>query len=330
MKIIRFHEFGGPEALRVENVPELVPGPGEVRVRAEAIGVGVPDKLMLNGNYPWCPPLPVIPGNEMAGTIDAVGDGVTRHTVGDRVYVNSRELPERGGGYAEATIVPANVPFALPDDVSAEKAVTLGNYQLAWLLLNRATSPGSGQAILVHAAAGGVGNALVQLGKGMGLKVFGITGGAEKARYVTKLGADGVIDRKTEDIAARVDALTGGTGADVIYDSVGGPDFQRDFDMLAPMGTVVLFGYLGGHPDPNIYSAMRKHFGNSLAMRLFSIHVYDDQPELRRHAMKQAIEAMAQGIAAPCIHATLKLEQAADAIRLLETGDVTGKIILTP
>ncbi len=330
MKIVRFHEFGGPEALRVEDVPDPAPGPGEVRVHAEAIGVGVPDKLMLNGNYPWCPPLPVIPGNEMAGTIDAVGEGVTRFAEGDRVYVNSRELPERGGGYVEAAVVPADVPFALPDDVSAERAVTLGNYQLAWLLLNKAASPQPDQTILVHAAAGGVGNALVQLGKGMGLKVFGIAGGAEKARYVSELGADGVIDRKAEDIAARVEALTGGAGADVIYDSVGGPDFQRDFDMLALMGTVVLFGYLGGHPDPNIYDAMRKHFGNSLAMRLFSIHVYDDRPDIRRHAMEQAIAAMAQGIAAPRIHATLELERAADAIRLLETGDVTGKIILTP
>lgn len=330
MKIVRFHEHGGPEALRVEDVPDFAPGPGEVRVRAEAIGVGVPDKLMLNGNYPWCPPLPVIPGNEMAGTIDAVGEGVTRFATGDRVYVNSRELPERGGGYVEAAVVPEDIPFALPDDVSAEQAVTLGNYQLAWLLLNRAASPGADQSILVHAAAGGVGNALVQLGKGMGLKVFGIAGGTEKARYVTDLGADGVIDRKREDIGARVGELTGGTGVDVIYDSVGGPGFQQDFGMLAPMGIVVLFGYLGGHPDPNVYDAMRANFGKSLAMRLFSIHVYDEQPELRRHAMEQAIAAMAAGIAAPQINARMTLDEAADAIRLLETGSVTGKIVLTP
>ncbi len=330
MRIVRFHEHGGPEALRVEDVAEPAPGLGEVRVRAEAIGVGVPDKLMLNGNYPWCPPLPVIPGNEMAGTIDAVGDGVTRFSAGERVYINSRELPERGGGYVEAAVVPADVPFALPGGVSAEQAVTLGNYQLAWLLLNEAASPRAGQSILVHAAAGGVGNALIQLGKGMGLNVFGIAGGPEKSRYVAGLGADGVIDRKNEDIAVRVGEMTGGTGMDVIYDSVGGPAFQQDFDMLAPMGTVVLFGYLGGHPDPNVYDAMRANFGKSLAMRLFSIHVYDDRPDLRRHAMEQAIAALADGTATPHIHTTMKLADAADAIRLLESGTVTGKIVLTP
>lgn len=330
MKLVRFHEHGGPEALRVEDVPDPAPGPGAVRVRAEAIGVGVPDKLMLNGNYPWCPPLPVIPGNEVAGTVDAVGDGTTRFRKGDRVYVNSRELPQRGGGYAEAITVPAEAPFALPDGVSAAQAVTLGNYQLAWLLLNQAAAPRAGQSVLVQAAAGGAGSALVQLAKGMGLSVFGIAGGPEKASYVTGLGADGVIDRRNEDVAARVAALTGNTGVDVIYDSVGGPDFQRDFDMLAPLGTVVLFGYLGGHPDPNIYDALRAHFGKSLAMRLFSIHVYDAQPDIRRHAMEQAIAAIETGIADPRIHATMRLEEAADAIRLLETGNVTGKIILTP
>jgi NADPH2:quinone reductase len=330
MKIVRFHAHGGPEALRIEEVAEPQPGPGAVRVRAEAIGVGVPDKLMLNGNYPWCPPLPVIPGNELAGTIDAVGDGVTRFAVGDRVYVNARELPQRGGGYVEAMCVPAEVPFALPDGVAAEQAVTMGNYQLAWLLLNRAATPQAGDSVLVHAAAGGAGSALIQLARGMGLTAFGIAGGPDKARYVAELGADGVIDRSGEDVAARVAALTGGTGVDVIYDSVGGRRFQRDFDMLAPMGTVVLFGYLGGHPDPNVYDAMRANFGKSLAMRLFSIHVYDDRPDMRRHAMEQAIAALAAGIAAPRIHATMPLDAAADAIRLLESGTVTGKIVLTP
>jgi len=226
--------------------------------------------------------------------------------------------------------VPADIPFALPDAVSAEQAVTLGNYQLAWLLLNKAAAPEPDQSILVHAAAGGVGNALVQLAKEMGVKVFGIAGGSEKARYVAELGADGVIDRKTEDIAMRVGQVTGGRGVDVIYDSVGGQDFQQNFGMLAPMGIVVLFGYLGGHPDPNVYDTMRANFGKSLAMRLFSIHVYDDQPELRRHAMEQSINAMAAGIASPKINARMKLDEAADAIRLLETGSVTGKIVLTP
>lgn len=282
MKVVRFHEFGGPEVLKVEDVPDPVPGPGEIRVRAETIGVGVPDILMRRGNYEWIPPLPVIPGNEIAGTVDAVGDGVEAIAAGDRVYVNSRELPQRGGGYAEAMVVPAGAVFAMPDNVDAAQAVALGNYQLAWLLLNYASAPRAGDRILVHAAAGGVGSALVQVAKSMGLNVIGIAGSQAKADYVTQQGADAVIDRNAEDVGARVATLTDGDGVDVIYDSVAGPGLSNDFPMLAAMGTVVMFGYLGGDPDPDLFGHMRAKFGDSIAFRLFSIHVLDDKPAIRR------------------------------------------------
>ena len=330
MKIVRFHEYGDADVLRVEDVAEPVPGPGEIRVRSEAIGVGVPDMLMRSGNYNWIPPLPVVPGNELAGTVDAVGAGVTAYREGDRVFVSARELPERGGGYAEAIVVPADAVFSMPDSVSAELAVTLGNYQLAWLLLNYASAPQAGQTILVHAAAGGAGSALVQLAKRQGLTVYGIAGSAEKARYVIDLGADAVIDRSREDIGARVAELTGGQGVDFIYDSVAGPHFGKDFGMLGAMGMVVMFGYIGGQPDPNIFTPMRAAFGNSVALRMFSIHVLDDKPAIRRGAMEQAMAALAAGVIAPRIHARLPLDQAADAHRMLETGGVTGKVVLIP
>tara|TARA_R110002110_G_scaffold284987_2_gene499293 strand:+ start:51280 stop:52278 length:999 start_codon:yes stop_codon:yes gene_type:complete len=330
LKVVRFHEFGGPEVLRVENLPDPQPGPGEVRVRAEAIGVGVPDILMRRGNYEWIPPLPVIPGNELAGTVDAVGDGVEALGVGDQVYVNSRELPQRGGGYAEAMVVPASAVFAMPDNVEAAQAVALGNYQLAWLLLNYASTPRAGDRILVHAAAGGVGSALVQVAKSMGLGVFGIAGSKAKADYVTEQGADAVIDRNAEDVGERVAELTGGDGVDFIYDSVAGPGLSNDFAMLAPMGMVVMFGYLGGDPDPDLFAHMRAKFGDSVAFRLFSIHVLDDKPVIRRGAMKSAMAALAAGEISPHVHTTMPLAEAADAHRLVEGGSVTGKVVLTP
>lgn len=330
MKVVRFHEFGGPEVLRVENLPDPEPGPGEVRVRAEAIGVGVPDILMRRGNYEWIPPLPVVPGNEMAGIVDAVGGGVETIAVGDRVYVNSRELPQRGGGYAEAMVVPAGAVFAMPDNVDAAQAVALGNYQLSWLLLNYASTPRAGDHILVHAAAGGVGGALVQVGKSMGLTVIGIAGSKAKADYVTQQGADAVIERNAEDIGTRVADLTGGDGVDFIYDSVAGPGLSKDFAMLAPMGMVVMFGYLGGDPDPDLFAHMRAKFGDSVAFRLFSIHVLDDKPAIRRGAMKSAMAALAAGEISPHIHSTMLLSDAADAHRLIEGGSVTGKVVLTP
>lgn len=316
--------------MRAEELPEPQPGPGEVRVRAEAIGVGVPDMLMRRGNYNWIPPLPFTPGNELAGTVDAVGEGVTHFKVGDRAFVSARELPQRGGGYAEAIVVPDEVPFSLPDRVSTEQAVTLGNYQLAWLLLNYAAQTHAGQTLLVHAAAGGAGSALVQLAKRQGLIVYGIAGGADKARYVSELGADAVIDRNVDDTGDRIAELTGGAGVHFIYDSVAGPTFGKNFSMLAAMGTVVLFGYIGGQPDPDIYTPMRAAIGRSVALRLFSIHVLDDRPEIRRRAMKEAISALAAGEIAPRIHTRLKLEEAAEAHRLLESGTVTGKVVLVP
>ncbi|MEP4379495.1 MAG: zinc-dependent alcohol dehydrogenase family protein [Alphaproteobacteria bacterium] len=330
MKVVRFHEFGGPEVLKVDDVPDPAPGPGEIRVCTEAIGVGVPDILMRRGNYEWIPPLPVVPGNELAGTVDAVGDGVDTISVGDRVYVNSRELPERGGGYAEAIVVPAGAVFAMPDNVEASQAVALGNYQLSWLLLNYAGTPRAGDSILVHAAAGGVGSALVQVAKSMGLNVFGIAGSSEKADYVRELGADAVIERKVEDTGARIAELTDGEGVDFIYDSVAGPGLSDDFAMLAPMGMVVMFGYLGGDPDPDLFTPMRAKFGDSVAFRLFSIHVLDDKPGIRRGAMKSAMAALAAGEISPHIHTTMPLAEAEHAHRLIEGGSVTGKIVLAP
>ena len=124
MKIVRFHEYGGPEVLRVEEVPEPEPKPDEVRVRAEVIGVGVPDVLVRTGNDAKTWPLPMIPGNDVVGVVDAVGAGVTRFREGDRVYVTSRELPLRGGGYAEARTVPAQAPFPVPHDSMSAFGVT--------------------------------------------------------------------------------------------------------------------------------------------------------------------------------------------------------------
>jgi NADPH2:quinone reductase len=330
MKSVLFRAYGGPEVLEVVEGPAPEPGPGEVCVRAEAIGVGVPDMLMRSGNYAWIPPLPVVPGNELAGIVLAVGPGVEMPSVGQRVYVNARELPQRGGCYAEYMVVPAALVFALPDTLKAEHAVALGNYQLAWLLLNIAAMPKTGDNVLVHAAAGGVGSALVQMACAQGMNVCGVAGSDGKARYVGTLGADAVIDRSQESISERVMQHTDGAGVKFIYDAVGGKDFALNFDRLAPLGILVMFGYIAGWPDPAILDSMRERFGASLGFRLFSIHVLDNMPELRRRAMEEAIKVMASGAALPRIHTQMPLESAADAHRLLESGEVTGKIVLVP
>jgi len=330
MKIVQFRDYGDADVLELVDVPEPAPGAGEIRVRAEAIGVGGPDILMRRGDYAWIPPRPVIPGNELAGTVEAVGSGVTAPKVGERVYVNSRELPQRGGGYAEKMVVPAAAVFAMPASVAADQAVALGNYQLAWLLLNYASAPQAGEAILVHAAAGGAGSALVQMAKRQGLTVYGVAGNPAKARYVSELGADAVIDRSAEAIGERIAAVTGGAGVNYIYDAVGGPKFADNFSMLAPLGMVVMFGRIAGAPDPDILTPMYALMGRCVALRLFSIHVLDHQPQIRRHAMEQAMAALAAGEISPRIEARLPLAEAAAAQRLLESGGVTGKVVLIP
>lgn len=330
MKRVQFGTYGGPEVLEIVEGPIAEPGPGEICIRAEAIGVGVPDILMRTGNYAWIPPLPVVPGNELAGTVSAVGAGVETLSVGQRVYVNARELSQRGGCYAEYVVVPAISVFALPDSLKAEHAVALGNYQLAWLLLNIAATPKAGDDLLVHAAAGGVGSALVQMAGAKGLNVSGVAGSEEKTRYVAELGADTVIDRSRESISERLMQRTDGAGANYVYDAVGGPDFAENFARLAPLGTLVMFGHIAGWPDPSILDPMRERFGASLGFRLFSIHVLDDMPDIRRHAMEEAIKVMASGAALPRIHTRMPLADAADAHRMLESGDVIGKVVLEP
>jgi NADPH:quinone reductase len=330
MKIVRFHEYGGPEVLRVEEVPEPIPGPGEVRVRAEAIGVGVPDILVRTGNDAKTWPLPMVPGNDLAGTVDAIGAGVTRFREGDRVYVTARELPQRGGGYAEARTVPEDAPFALPDAISADAAVTLGNFHVAWMLLHHAVALQPEHRLLVHAAAGGVGSALVQLASRAGQRVIGIAGGAEKARYVAECGAEAAIDRHVGDVAARVAEFTGGTGVDVIYDSVAGPGFARNFGMLDRRGRVVLFGYIAGKPEGNFYPAMGSDFTRCLGLQIFSIHHFDDKRAMRRPPMEQLIAMMVDGAITPHIDTRMKLDEVVEAHRLLASGGVIGKIVLRP
>jgi len=174
MKAIQLRAPGGPEVLELVDLPMPEPGPGTVRVKAHAMGAGGPDVLIRNGTYKWMPPMPAIPGNEMAGVVNAIGPGVRELVVGQRVLVSARELPQRGGCYAEYICVPAAAPFALPDSVSFDDAVSLGNFQLALALL---ASNGNlpARSILVPGAAGGVATALVQAAVGgIGLWIAGV------------------------------------------------------------------------------------------------------------------------------------------------------------
>jgi NADPH:quinone reductase len=369
---------GGPEVLEVAEKPLPQPAAGEVRVRAQAIGISSADMLVRKGTYNWMPPLPATPGNEMAGIVDAVGPppttpkeliwatppgqppeaaGVRRLEgaqapssksrltlrqegkaggesgvrAGQRVLVSSRELPFRGGCYAEAICVPAEALFPLPEGIASNDAVSLPNYQLAGALLyeSGARKP---RSIVAYGASGGVGTALLQLAKCDGIQAIGIVSTEEKRAFARKAGIEHVLIRGKDDLREGVTALTGGRGVDVVY-AMGGPaaDFVRNLDLLAPLGTLLSFGFLGGlMPDADLYGELRKRAGKSLCVRSYSIHTLDHDRKLRRSLMERAIGLMAAGRVRPAPPTLLPLAEARRAHELMEGGRNLGKIVLVP
>jgi NADPH:quinone reductase len=331
MKIIQMQKGGGPEVLEVVEKPLPQPVAGEVRVRAEAIGISSADMLVRKGVYNWMPPLPAIPGNEMAGIVDALGRDVTDLRIGQRVLVSSRELSFRGGCYAQAICVPATSLFLLPQAIAPNDAVSLPNYQLAGALLYE-SGVRKPRSIVAYGASGGVGMALLQLAKADGIAPVGIVSTAEKRAFVQRAGMEHVLMRGKDDLRERVMALTGDRGVDVVY-AMGGPSaaFISNLDLLAPLGTVVSFGILGGlMPDADIFGALRTRPGKSLGVRSYSIHALDHDRALRRSLMERAIELTATGHLRPPPPTVLPLADAARAHEMMEAGRTLGKMVLMP
>ena len=331
MKIIQMRKAGGPEVLEVAEKPLPEPAAGEVRVLAQAIGISSADMLVRKGVYNWMPPLPAIPGNEMAGIVHALGRDVAGIRAGQPVLVSSRELPFRGGCYAEAICVPADSVFPLPDAIAPNDAVCLPNYQLAGALLYESgvRKPCS---IVAYGASGGVGMALLQLAACDGIMAIGIVSTEEKRAFAQRAGIAHVLIRGKDDLRERVMALTGSRGVDVVY-AMGGPSAQfiRNLDLLAPLGTLVSFGILGGlMPDLDLFGELRKRQGKCLGVRCYSIHTLDHQRELRRALMERAIELMATGRLCPPAPTILPLADAARAHEMMEAGRTLGKVVLMP
>lgn len=328
MRVIQINAPGGPEVLEAAERPLPEPAPDEVRVRALAIGVGSADTLVRNGTYKWMPPLPAVPGNEMAGVVDALGSADSSLGTGQQVLVSSRELPWRGGCYAEAICVPASSVYRLPDAISPNDAVTLPNYQLAGALLYECGLP-TPRTILIHGGAGGVATAVIQLCLADGIVPIATVSTEEKRAFAHAAGAPHVIHRGTEDVAAQVKALTGGRGVDVVY-AIAGPGFTKNLDLLAPLGTLVSFNTLSGVPDADLFAELRRLLGRSLGVRCYSIHTLDQDTATRRALMQRAIELMASRRLRPPPPTLLPLAQARRAHELLEAGNTLGKLVLVP
>ena len=329
MKLIQFRKPGPPGVLQCLDVPVPEPKPGEVLIRAHAIGVGIPDVLIRSGTYGFMPPLPATPGTEISGLIEKVGPGVTSRRPGERVYATARERPHRGGHYAEYIATPADATFLLPEGIDLDAAAALANYQVAYHIFNDAVRPRKGQSVLIYAAAGGMGNALVDLAKPMDLVVIGVVSSEEKAHFARELGFDHVINRKNEKVGKRIDEITSGRGVDIIIDPVAGPTIPDNIALLAPCGMLIIYGALGGKAQVDLLPQLRLS-KNSPAVRQFTIHTWDHLVEERRAGVRAIINMLAAGKLHPRIHARLPLTEASRAHEMLESGAVLGKLLLHP
>jgi NADPH2:quinone reductase len=330
MKAILMERPGPPEVLRYVDVATPEPSPGQVLVRAYSIGVGMPEVLVRRGEYSWMPPLPAIPGIEMSGLVEKLGEGVTSLKIGQAVFVSARELNVRGGCYAEYIAADAEALYPLPDGVDLDAAAALSNYQVAWHLLYSAPNGTLYNSLMATAAAGGVGSAVVQLGKLAGKRVIGMVDSDARAAFALSLGADGAVNYQSQKVTECVLGMTAGRGVDMILDSIGGPGFADQFERLAPFGLLVSYGRLDGPPGGDVLGIMSKRQSDCLGMRIFSMHAFDRDRSKRREATEEILRLLAAGAIRPPIWARLPLAEAGKAQALIEEGQVLGKVILKP
>lgn len=330
MKKTVMSRTGGAEVLELIDAATPTPEPGEVLVEAESIGVGWVDVMIRSGTYRWMPPLPTSPGSDMAGRIVAVGPGVDATFLGRPALVTTRELPVRGGCYAQALAVPADAVFLLPDDVDLDQAVCLPNYQVAWNLVHEIDPGRPPRSIYVSGIAGGIGSAVAQVAKAAGALVIGSVSSPQKARFALEVGADHVVDYRNEDPVARVREITAGSGVNRVVDHVGGSGFTRLLQMLGDWGTLVSYNASAGLPQDNLLQAMRDLGSRCPSVRIFEMHVYDHDRDNRRRTMRQCIDALASGRIAPVVSMRLPLRDVRRAHELIEARQTLGKIVLKP
>lgn len=321
-RVVAIHETGGPDVLRVEDWPVGEPGPGQVRLRQTAIGLNFIDTYQRSGLYPS--PLPFVGGNEAAGVVTAVGEGVTYLKAGDRVCYQGTP-----GAYAEERLAPAEKLVPIPDGVDDRTAAAIMLKGLtAYYLLFKTWPVKSGETILWHAAAGGTGLIATQWARALGATVIGTAGGPEKVQIAHEHGCHHVIDYRAEDFAARVREITGGRGVDVVYDGVGKATFEGSLDCLRPRGLLASFGNASGVVSvPDLGVLARK--GSLYVTRPTGAHYFASRDALLEGA-KALFDAVLSGAIKVNIGKTFALSDVADAHRALESRETTGSVVLLP
>jgi NADPH2:quinone reductase len=324
MKAVLCKEWGLPGKLVVEDIPSPTPGSGQVVISVKACGVNFPDTLIIQGKYQFKPEMPFSPGGEVAGLVKQTGEGVTRVKAGDRVIAFNT-----WGGFAEEMVVDADRTIAMPasmDFVPASAFVL--TYGTSYHALKDRADIKAGETLLVLGAAGGVGLAAIQLGKAMGARVIAAASSDVKLKVCRDNGADEVINYGSEDLRARVKALTGGKGVDVIYDPVGGPYSEPALRDMAWNGRFLVVGFAAGD-IPKVPLNLTLLKGCSI-VGVFWGAFTRNEPEHNRENNWELMAMYAAEKIKPHIHAVYPLERAAEALNEVLNKRVTGKVVLVP
>ena len=323
-KAIRIHQTGGPDAMQWEDVEIGAPGPGEIRIRHEAVGLNYIDVYFRTGLYP-APSLPFSPGLEGAGIVEALGEGVGSLAVGDRVAYAAPPV----GAYAQERLMPAEKVVKVPAGIDARQAAAMMLQGMTVEYLLRRTCPvRSGDTILFHAAAGGVGLIACQWAKHLGATVIGTVGSDEKAELARAHGCDHTIVYTRENFTERVRELTNGAGVPVVYDAVGRDTFEGSLDCLRPRGMLVSFGQSSGKIDPfdvGILSAK-----GSLYITRPTLMTYTASRTDLEDSAQALFDVVGSGAVRITVNQTFPLAEAANAHRALESRRTTGSTVLMP
>jgi NADPH2:quinone reductase len=323
MRALVVNEFGPPEAIRVEDRPEPEPGEGQVRIRIEAAGVNYVDSIMASGGYQFSPRVPYVPGSEVAGTVDAVGDGVDSVAVGDRVLASCGF-----GGFAEAVVVKADQALPIPGGLDPSTAATIVQaYGTGLFALEMRGGLKAGESLLVLGAGGGVGLAAVDVGRAIGARVFAAASSEEKRAAALAAGAEAAIDYTTEDLKARARELAGGTGVDVVYDPIGGEMAEASIRALGDFGRYLVIGFVGGIPKiPTNQVLLRNRSVVGVEWGGWALF----HPEENAVLIRRLLDLLGEGRLHPTAPTSFPLAEGPQVLADLVARNLTGKAVLVP
>ncbi len=326
-RVVRFHETGGPEVLRIEDLPPREPGPSEVRINVEAIGLNRAEAMFRSGQYLEPVTLPARIGYEAAGRVDAVGDAVEGLRPGDAVRVVPAFSTNEYGVYGEQAIVPARAVVKTPPGVSAIEAAALWmQYLTAYGALIEIGNLASGDFVIIPAASSSVGLAAIQIARTVGATPIATTRTSVKKQALQEAGAEHVIATAEEDLEAEVKRVTGGKGARIVFDPVAGPYVETLAAATARGGTIFLYGILSMQPTP---FPLFKALLNGLTLRGYTLFEITGEAEQLAKGVAFVERGLAEGALKPKIAKVFPLDRIADAHRYMESNEQIGKIIVT-